>query len=66
MASTTLEQQIQAVKREVGYRSRVYKHLVGEGKMTEAKANFEIAAMRDVLLTLEGLHAEKHPTLALG
>jgi hypothetical protein len=61
----SLDQQIAAVKRELGFRARVYPRFVSGGKMTQAKADFEIAAMKDVLATLEGLLKQERPTLDL-
>lgn len=50
-----LEQQIKAVEREIGMRLRVYPAWVRGGKMSQEKADHELAAMRAVLVTLKGL-----------
>ena len=55
MSEISIERQIACVQRELGYRERVYARRVADGKMTQAKADDEIAAMRAVLATLEAL-----------
>lgn len=52
-----LGEQIACVERELRQRIRVYGRLVVEGKMTQAKSDAEMAAMRAVLETLRGLQA---------
>lgn len=52
----TLADQIAAVKREIAMRRNVYPRRVAEGRMTQAKADHEVAAMLAVLATLEGIH----------
>jgi hypothetical protein len=52
-ASITLDQQIEAVAREIGMRARVYPRWVASNKMSQAKADHEQAAMRAVLATLQ-------------
>lgn len=59
----SLDQQIACVKRELGFRARVYPRFVFAGKLTQAKADFEIACMKEVLATLERLQAERAPGL---
>ena len=49
----TIEEQVACVEREVKLRKRVYLRWVGEGRMTQAKADAEIAAMEAVLATLQ-------------
>lgn len=49
----SLEEQVECVERELGYRERVYKRRVGEGKMTAQLAERELARMRAVLATLK-------------
>lgn len=49
----SLNAQIKCVEREIGMRGRVYPRWVASGKMTQAKADFELRAMRAVLDTLE-------------
>jgi hypothetical protein len=53
----SIEVQVAAVKREIGMRERVYPRRVADGKMTQQKANEEIAAMQAVLETLEKIAA---------
>lgn len=48
----TLQEQIDCVRREIGMRERVYPRWVASGKMTQTKADHEIATMREVLETL--------------
>jgi hypothetical protein len=50
--SVSIDQQIACVERELGYRRHVYACRVADGKMTQAKADSEIAQMEAVLLTL--------------
>lgn len=38
----TREMKLAAIVREIGYRRRVYARRIAEGKMTKAKADFEI------------------------
>lgn len=52
-----LPEQIAAVRREIGMRERAYPRWVAAGKMTQAKANDETAAMKAVLETLERVAA---------
>ena len=49
----TIDDQIACVRREVAMRERAYPKFVAAGRMTQDKANREIAAMRAVLSTLE-------------
>ena len=51
----TLGMQISAVEREIAMRRQVYPKLVGQGKMKQATADLQIAAMEAVLATLKGL-----------
>jgi hypothetical protein len=51
----SLERQIACVEREISMRQRVYPNWVANRKMTEAKANEEIAVMQEVLKTLQEL-----------
>ena len=48
----SIEQQIACVEREVKMRHRVYPRWVEAGRMTQKKADEEIAAMEAVLVTL--------------
>ena len=52
MTSTT-EQMIQCVKREIVMRERVYQRWVESGKMKQPQADREIETMRDVLAVLQ-------------
>lgn len=49
-----IEAQIKCVEREIDMRIRVYGNRVRDGKMKQAQADAEIAAMRAVLRTLNG------------
>jgi hypothetical protein len=51
----TLGMQIACVEREIAMRRQVYPRQVGQGKMKQATADLQIAAMEAVLLTLKGL-----------
>jgi hypothetical protein len=51
----SLDQQIASVRREIGMRERVYPGFVAKGRMKQEQADHEIAAMKAVLGTLEGL-----------
>jgi hypothetical protein len=54
----TIDEQITCVKREIAMRERVYPRYVAQGgKMTQRKADHEIAAMKAVLETLENIAA---------
>lgn len=44
----TARQKMQAAQREVGYRRWVYEKRVAAGKMTQAKADEEIALMDEI------------------
>ena len=54
-APITLDEQIECVKREIGMRRRVYPRWIEAWRMTEERADHEIAAMEAVLATLESL-----------
>jgi hypothetical protein len=58
-----LDRQIACVRREVGMRKRVYQRWVGVGKITQEKADDELAAMEAVLATLERLRDGVRPDL---
>lgn len=55
MATIPLDEQIACVKREIAMRERVYPKWVASKRMTQAKADSELAAMRAVLRTVEGV-----------
>lgn len=60
---TTLEQQISCVLREIDMRQRTYPRWVKERRMLQSKADYELAAMRAVLTTLQGLQQANRPEL---
>lgn len=51
----TLDEQIDCVRREISMRRRVYPRWIDAWRMTEERADHEIAAMEAVLATLESL-----------
>ncbi len=51
--TVSIELQIACVKREIRLRERVYPRWIASGRMTQAKADHEIASMRAVLATCE-------------
>lgn len=55
LLAITIADQIAAVTREIGMRNRVYPRWVQDGKMSQAKADYEIKAMEAVLETLKGI-----------
>lgn len=57
--SVGIEQQIACAKRELAMRKNVYPRLVGGKRMTQFKADDEIAAMAAIVKTLESLPKEK-------
>lgn len=58
---TDIGAQVQCVKRELGFRIRVYARRVSEGKMAQGKADYEIACMKAVLATLEEIERQSNP-----
>lgn len=48
-----IDEQIKCVEREISMRQRVYPRWVANEKMTQAKADYEIRVMKEVLATLE-------------
>lgn len=56
--SVSLGRQIACVEREITMRERVYPGWVDKGRMTNATADQEIAAMKAVLATLKSLNKE--------
>lgn len=48
-----MEEQIACIEREIRMRERVYPRWVGAGKLSQKKADHEIAAMRAVLATIK-------------
>jgi len=63
MSQITLQQQIDAVAREIRMRESVYPRWVAAKKMSQDKADHEIAAMKAVAATLMGLQAVQEPKL---
>lgn len=53
----TSQQKLDAIKREIGHRVRVYERLVTDGKMTRAKADYETAIMREIAADYENTAA---------
>lgn len=51
----TVAEMVACVEREIAMRGRVYPRRVADGKMTQAKADAEVRAMRAVLATLKGI-----------
>lgn len=51
----TVVEQLACVRRRIGMRERVCPRWIAGGRMTQAKADREIAAMRAVAATLESL-----------
>lgn len=51
----TLDEQLQAARRELEMRKRVYPNWVARGKMTQAKADHETECMADIVNSLEAL-----------
>ena len=61
----TVEEQIDAARRELRMRRRVYPRLVTDGRMTQKKADHEIAAMEAIVATLESLQPSRTTQPAL-
>jgi hypothetical protein len=55
--AVSIDRQIACVKRELAQRRRVYPRLIADGRMSQAKADEEIAVMEQVLVTLEQVRA---------
>lgn len=53
----TLDEQIKSVGREIGLRRAVYPKFVASKKLTQEKADHELAAMEEVYKTLKSLAA---------
>jgi hypothetical protein len=62
----SIEDQVRAAEREAALRRRVYPRWVGDGKMTQAKADAEIAAMEAIIETLKSLVAARTNQPKLG
>lgn len=63
-ADYTLDEQIAAVKREIGLREKLYPRWVSMQRMSQQKADEGIAAMRSVLHTLEQLQRDEQAALS--
>lgn len=59
MFKINLAQQIDEVKSEIAMRERVYPRMIGSGKLSQRKADFQIERMKAVLATLEWLVANE-------
>lgn len=66
MLRASLERQIQCVRREIGFREKVYPRWVQLHKMSAEKASDERLAMESVLDTLLALHGEREAAKAFG
>ncbi len=55
----TLAEQIVCAKRELELRRRVYPRWVASARMTQAKADHEIAAMEAIIGTLRAVEARE-------
>jgi hypothetical protein len=55
MTAIPLTEQLRCVRREIGFRERVYARRVSEGRMTKAQADHELACMRAVEETIAEL-----------
>lgn len=56
----TLDEQIAEVRRELGFRPRVYDRWVQAGKMTQQQADERIGRLRAALGSLEALRQVEH------
>jgi hypothetical protein len=61
---TSLDRQIACARREVNKRVQVYKRWVAEGRMTQAFADSEIQAMRDIATSLVQLKSMRERGLS--
>lgn len=52
-ANISIDEQVQCAKRELGFRERCYPRWVTERRMTQEKADKEIACMQAIIVTLE-------------
>jgi hypothetical protein len=51
----SINQQIEEVRREIGYREKVYPFLISRGKLRQSIATYQLDRMRAVLRTLQWL-----------
>jgi hypothetical protein len=61
----TSKDKLQCVVRELGYRSRVYDHLVVSGKMTARQRAREIELMAAIVEDYRGAVAAEEPEFAM-
>lgn len=67
MTAVSLNEQIRCVGRELGLRKNVYPRFLRSGRITQEKADHEIAAMEAVYETLKRLRAEaESPRVGVG
>lgn len=64
-ALVPLDDQVACVVREIGMRERVYPAWVSAKKMSQAKSDHEMAAMRAVLVTVNDYQAMQPKVLAI-
>jgi GH15 family glucan-1,4-alpha-glucosidase len=57
--SVSLATQIESAKRELAMRRSAYPKWVQNGRLTQGKADHEIAAMQAIIATLEALQANE-------
>ena len=55
----TRAQKIAVLKREIGFRNRVYPGLIARGRMTQEEADFQTGVMEELLAEQERLQAEE-------
>lgn len=65
-ATYTLDQQIAELRRELGFRPRVYGRWVSERKMTQAQCDERIGRMQAAVATLERVRDEECAKVAPG
>lgn len=59
----TIQEQVACAKRELAMRRRVYPNWVASGRMTQDKAEYEIACMDEIITTLAKLAGEDQKEL---
>jgi hypothetical protein len=45
----TIDDKLQCVVRELGYRNRVYPHMVAKHKMSQSEADYELRVMESIV-----------------
>jgi hypothetical protein len=65
-ATYTLDEQIAELRREAGFRPRVYSRFVADGRMTQAQCDERIGRLQAAIATLEGLRDEQRAKVAPG